>query len=607
MLKIYKKLKRYEIISFDIFDTLLYRKVNKIEELFKKVEKKLQNKNIFIENYVMKRQEAEKKVKEKYGYYYTFNDIYDEIKCEEKIKKKIMLLELEEEYINCFPNYTMKLMYEKLKKLNKKIIFTSDMYLPREQIEKMLLKCGYEKEEIFLSCDIRKSKRDRSIYPYILEKLKISSKKIIHLGDAKRSDYLNARLCGIKSILISPKKHEETKLYEYIVEKLRNDDKFYMYGLKIFAPVFLGFCEWLYEEIKKDEIEKLFFFTREGKFFKEIYDLLYSEEKTRLLYISRKSISSANIKSILSELTRDNVDRIFSFTLTETIDGFFKRINLDFSKYEEKALKYNLKKETIIRKNKESCVNFILELKPLLILETQKYEERLIKYLENEEFSGEVGIIDIGWAGSIQYNLDKFCSKNNIEADIKGYYLGIDNTFDMFKKGYLYSPKHLELKNKVLSFSGLLEIITMPNIGSTLFYKVLEDKVVPVLDKNEFGNDYIKIEKLQQGVRDFINFYKVEKEKYELKYYFKTKIETLLKLGLTPSKKEILDFANLTFYDNGIEKQIVMLDNFSKIITSIPKLKQNFLDSKWKNAYLINLFRLRLNYSDIIGFFRKFK
>lgn len=88
MLKIYKKLKRYEIISFDIFDTLLYRKVNKIEELFKKVEKKLQNKNIFIENYVMKRQEAEKKVKEKYGYYYTFNDIYDEIKCEEKIKKK---------------------------------------------------------------------------------------------------------------------------------------------------------------------------------------------------------------------------------------------------------------------------------------------------------------------------------------------------------------------------------------------------------------------------------------------------------------------------------------------------------------------------------------
>lgn len=603
----YKKIKKYEVISFDIFDTLLYRKVNKIEELFQNVEKKLKLSKIFIENYTLKRQEAEKKVKEKYGYYYTFNDIYNELEYDKKIKEKIMALELEEEYIGCFPNYTIKSLYERLKKINKKIIFTSDMYLPKEHIEKMLIKCGYEKEEIFLSCDIKKSKRDGSVYPYILKKVKVSNKKIIHIGDAKRSDYFNSRVFGIKSILIKPKNNEEIKLYDYIVKNLEKRDKFYMYGLKVFAPIFVGFCEWLHEELKKEKIENIYFFTREGKFFKEIYDLLYPNSNTKLLYISRKSINSANLKTILMELTEDNFDKIFSFNLTETLDNFFKRINSDFFKYEKEALKYNLKKETVIRKNRKRCIEFILKIKPLLIVETQKYEMSLIKYLESEKFLGKIGVIDIGWAGSIQYSLKKFCRKNNIEVDIRGYYLGIDNTFDIPTMGYFYNPKNLELKNKILSFSGLLEIITMPDMGSTLFYKILENnKVVPILDKNEFGNEYIKIKKLQQGIKEFFKFYLEEKNKYKLKYYFKEKNKEFFNFGLRPRKNEILDFATINFYDNGKKNEIVPLDNIWKV-SSFNKIKQNFLDSKWKSAYLVNLLKLRLNYSNIIGFFRKFK
>lgn len=603
----YKKIKKYEVISFDIFDTLLYRKVNKIEELFQNVEKKLKLSKIFIENYTLKRQEAEKKVKEKYGYYYTFNDIYNELEYDKKIKEKIMELELEEEYIGCFPNYMIKSLYENLKNLNKKIIFTSDMYLPKKHIEKMLIKCGYGKEEIFLSCDIKKSKRDRSIYPYILKKIKISNKKIIHIGDAKRSDYFNSRISGINSILIKPKNNEEDKLCDYIIKNLEKTDKFYMYGLKIFAPIFTGFCEWLHEELEKEKVENIYFFTREGKFFKEIYDELYPTQRTRLLYISRKSINSANLKTILTELNEDNFDKIFSFNLTETLENFFKRINSNFSNYEIQAKSYNLTKETIIRKNKNKCVNFILSIKNLLILEAIKYEDNLIKYLKNNKFKGKIGIIDIGWAGSIQYNLKEFCNKNNIDVDIKGYYLGVDNTFNMSKKGYLYSAENLKLKNKILSFSGLLEIITMPNIGSTLYYKELEDKVVPVLDKSEFENNYEKIENLQQGIKDFIDFYLVEKNKYNLKYYFESRNKEFLKFGLRPSKNEILNFSELSFYDNGSIKKLVELNNFIELVFNFKKVKNNFLETKWKSAYLVNLFKFSIDYSWIIEQLRRLK
>lgn len=609
MLDLYEKVSKYSVISFDIFDTLLYRKVSKIEELFEKIEKKIKERNMIVEDFCFKRKNAEIEAKKKYGYYYTIEDIYQQLNIEENIKKEILKLELEEEYINCFPNYTIKLLYKKLKKLNKKIIFTTDMYLPKEQIEKMILKCGYEKEKIFLSCEIKKSKRDKSIYFYILNNLKLNKNDIIHVGDAKRSDYLNSKLCGIRSILIKPKCREEIKIYNYIIELKENQNRYYQYGLRIFAPVFLGFCGWLHQEFENNDIKKVFFFTREGEFFLKLYKILYPNNDMKLLYISRKAIVSANVKSMLQEVNKENFNRIFSLKLTETIEEFFKRINLEYSDYHKKAIKYNLNKEMLIRENKENFVDFILNIKESLENQTEKYEKNLLKYLLQENFNGRVAIVDIGWAGSIQYNLEKFCIKNNISININGFYLGVDNTFAMNKKGYLYSPENLYLKNKILSFSGLLEIVTMPNFGSTLYYENFENKVVPKLDKNEFGKEYEKINNIQIGVIDFFESYLKEKNKYQFNYKFKSLNKNFLAFGLRPLKKEILDFSKLNFYDNNSTQKIISLDKFWSLFNSESrqKIKQNFLESKWKSAYLINLFKLRIDYSEIIGFFRNFK
>ena len=55
-----------------------------------------------------------------------------------------MQYEIETELDLCFANPYMKEIFLQAKNLGKTIIAVSDMYLSKDVIEKMLIKCGYE-------------------------------------------------------------------------------------------------------------------------------------------------------------------------------------------------------------------------------------------------------------------------------------------------------------------------------------------------------------------------------------------------------------------------------------------------------------------------------
>lgn len=59
---IFSKVKNYDIISFDIFDTLIFRKVEKPIDIFRIIEEETG-----ILNFAVKRQEAERKARKKSG------------------------------------------------------------------------------------------------------------------------------------------------------------------------------------------------------------------------------------------------------------------------------------------------------------------------------------------------------------------------------------------------------------------------------------------------------------------------------------------------------------------------------------------------------------
>ena len=173
------KIKDYDVISFDVFDTLLFRNVEHPEDVFRIV-----GAEHSISGFREIRKEMETILREHGNPYYSIYDIYNEydkinrINISEYIEKEFEI----ESSIVCANPYIKKL-YDAAILQNKKVIAVSDMYWSKEYITKLLLKCGYSRwDNVFVSCDNKADKGSGSLYRIIRDK-NYSSEKIIHFGD----------------------------------------------------------------------------------------------------------------------------------------------------------------------------------------------------------------------------------------------------------------------------------------------------------------------------------------------------------------------------------------------------------------------------------------
>lgn len=103
----------------------------------------------------------------------------------------------------------MKRIYENALKDGKRIIITSDMYLDEKVIRGILYKCGYGNfDKLYLSSSYGLCKATGSIYEVIKKDNAAFYGKILHIGDNVKSDYVAARIKGIKALLIDGQRED---------------------------------------------------------------------------------------------------------------------------------------------------------------------------------------------------------------------------------------------------------------------------------------------------------------------------------------------------------------------------------------------------------------
>lgn len=196
-------------VSFDIFDTLILRNVFEPVDVFKFLNEDfnhLLNTKSFIDFSDIRRQGEEDARREISRRYPTFEDVtLDEIYVRIKedyvlnanIVEKLKEKEAELEIRLCVPRQCGKQLYELAKYCGKKIIFTSDMYLPKEVVNKILEKNGYlDYDCLFLSSEVRLGKYSGNLYKYVKRYLKISEWEIMHIGDNWEVDVVTAQKNG---------------------------------------------------------------------------------------------------------------------------------------------------------------------------------------------------------------------------------------------------------------------------------------------------------------------------------------------------------------------------------------------------------------------------
>lgn len=296
----------HDAISFDLFDTLVMRKVLEPLDIFKLVEERLKTKGYVFPDFHKKRRTAE--ICSNGG---NIDTIYKKLGHLLNIKDSILCRIMEEEIAcekeNLILRNTISEMFAYAVALGKQVNIISDMYYPAEILKDILAGLGISGyNKIFVSCEYGKSKEHGLFEEY---KKEIKSSKYLHIGDNRRADIIAAEKCGIKAYeiksgyemlkitsmrrcLVDTVSEMDRKIMGELVSLIFNNPFslydtsgiLYIKDCKTFAymffiPLIFAYMQKIEELINKRDYDGILFTARDGYLLKKIYDANCMEMK----------------------------------------------------------------------------------------------------------------------------------------------------------------------------------------------------------------------------------------------------------------------------------------------------------------------------------------
>ena len=302
--KLADKLSEYQAVSFDIFDTLIYRPFANPTDLFHIVGARTGLLNFADVRAGCEFRARQEKHKSSGTYEIDIDEIYDAVNYfagSSFVFAKQYELEAESEL--CYANPYMKEVWDILKSRKIRLVVTSDMYLKREFLEELLRKNGFDGyEKLFVSNEYAKSKHEGDLYDIVREYL--ACEKIAHVGDNMKSDVTSAEKHKFKGFLYlnsdfvgnNYRPEHMSRLIGSAYSGLVNNklhcgmesySMLYEYGY-VYSGIFvLGFCRYIHELQAKTGADKILFLARDGDLLKKVYDKLYPGSPTYYFLWSR--------------------------------------------------------------------------------------------------------------------------------------------------------------------------------------------------------------------------------------------------------------------------------------------------------------------------------
>lgn len=628
--EIIKKLSEFKFVSFDIFDTLVKRKVLNSYDIFEAVEEKYREQltEWGIQEFKQMRILAEKTARKQItdNNEVTLAEIYNNLTgVDPKYREKLISYELEQERVHCCANPSIKAVYQWCLENKKKIIIISDIYLPAVFVKELLNQCGYKKyDDIFISSEIGLRKATGELFTYVLKSLNICCKDLIHIGDSIQADYYQAIIRGVKSIKIArePQKtmfsmktkipHEIRKEYGQLMHLLniqidRSWNEYYQFGYEIIGPLLYCMSVWIHKDALDKNIDKLFFLSRDGYLMQKVYQAIYGDNTipNEYLYVSRRALRMSQIW-IHSDL--NDVSALFPPFAYLNCQDFCEGLGIE-AEIGEKAWKSSgLKiRESLLpeefARSKKFC-DFYTGIKDQLIQQSKIEYDNVVSFICQHEVSGKVGIVDIGWSGTIQKCLQTIVDQSETYTELHGYYLGMEKKFP----GELRAESFLPVGEQLQEFAAaLVEYPFLAAEGSVKRYIVNETGVViPELSQFEYENLEEKqmIQFIQTGAVDFAEM--MGKDTNSRCFARKTVIYNFKSLVRKPQKRIINMFGDLHFYD-GRMRYIAHPSFFIDYWITPRKFRYDLSNAGWKIGFLRRFFKIPLPYYEIMKFVKSSK
>ncbi|MFR2469664.1 MAG: hypothetical protein ACLS8Y_00900 [Lachnospira sp.] len=538
------KIDKVEVVSFDIFDTLIMRKIFSPEDVFRLLEEKVRVELKLDCEIANVRAQAASMC----GSYATINEIYQYIKQQTNLIDKniidIMQLEKDIDIDLCITRRDIADLYEYCLTCGKEVYLISDMYYTLQDIKRILDKCGVkvpDDEHIWISCEKKADKVSGSLWEKY-SKLVSKDIRCLHIGDNKTGDAKNPVIYGIDSYYIMSAKDmlmkssiselassvntvSDSICLGLVAAKLFNSpfalcstngkvsyDDSEIYGYCVYGPLLEKFLIWLYYNSRKDGIDKLLFFARDGYFLEKDYKVVSEllndgyEQDWCYLPISRRLIYMATMEN------EDDFKRVVAFPYVGTFAEYMKsRFGIIVT---EVTSEYNNRQINAVGDSKD-ILEWIQPYKDEIIKKAKRERENYLRYLKTDgdmQKGLTYGTVDLGYYGTNQYYLQRLTG-----IKTKGYCfyacLGKDNVYisDISMTGcFQYGDDYTAEKSIVRKKNMYIEtFITAPH--GMISYIDNQGKMICKPDGK--SQEYFDIkEKVNCGAVDFIvnyiNIYK---------------------------------------------------------------------------------------------------
>lgn len=538
------KIDKVEIVSFDIFDTLIMRKIFSPEDVFRLLEEKVRVELKLDCEIANVRAQAASMC----GSYATINEIYQYIKQQTNLIDKniidIMQLEKDIDIDLCITRRDIADLYEYCLTCGKEVYLISDMYYTLQDIKRILDKCGVkvpDDEHIWISCEKKADKVSGSLWEKY-SKLVSKDIRCLHIGDNKTGDAKNPVIYGIDSYYIMSAKDmlmkssilelassvntvSDSICLGLVAAKLFNSpfalcstngkvsyDDSEIYGYCVYGPLLEKFLIWLYYNSRKDGIDKLLFFARDGYFLEKDYKVVSEllndgyEQDWCYLPISRRLIYMATMEN------EDDFKRVVAFPYVGIFAEYMKsRFGIIVT---EVTSEYNNRQINAVGDSKD-ILEWIQPYKDEIIKKAKRERENYLRYLKTDgdmQKGLTYGTVDLGYYGTNQYYLQRLTG-----IKTKGYCfyecLGKDNVYisDISMTGcFQYGDDYTAEKSIVRKKNMYIEtFITAPH--GMISYIDNQGKMICKPDGK--SQEYFDIkEKVNCGAVDFIvnyiNIYK---------------------------------------------------------------------------------------------------
>lgn len=565
-----EQIPKIKVVSFDIFDTLLFRTVVIPDRVFwlmyrkkTKIFPAFTTVGDWVSSRKMAEQEARRVAKEKYGNSeVSLEDIYHYLPTAYANIEELMQLELECEcMVGVLNSKAVELLQYLKQECEKDIVLTSDMYLNAGQLAHILQSNGLDLNlitKIYVSADAKCSKKEGKLFQLVLEEQCISPDEMLHIGDNIQSDVVAAQREGIWTYyydFISGREFRypfllwERELYAaplceglFLTRLLAGRDEeveskensfFFIFGKMLMGPFFTCATEWVLDEAKRNDIRIIRPFMREGKFLSRLLCAAAEERNMELsiepLYISRVAAYASRFgelssKEILTLMSGANVtlrDVACQLQIEELIYNVFEEyVNIPLT---ELRRSFDMNGRCIFDK----IYDYLCDSKILQIVHQRNHEKKDIfaQYLQQMGLTKPAITLDIGWNGTTMnavyraindmipagqlHQLLFCCSRNVAQNAVNGCVI----------KGFVGNYGGLQGKfNRI--FIPIFEMFSLCEEGPTIGYKYEGERIIPITDKNIYSKEWIEnIKEVQHGIMVF------QKEYFEMRKMGKLQID----------------------------------------------------------------------------------